>query len=344
MPSPDHQYMDRCLALAAHGAGWVAPNPMVGSVVVSNGEVIGEGFHERYGEPHAEVQAIASVTDQSRLAGSTLYVNLEPCAHHGKTPPCADLLVASRIARVVVGALDPFPQVSGRGVERLRASGIEVEIGVRERECRALNRRFLTAHEKKRPYVVLKWAETTDGFIARSDGSSKWISGEASRALVHRWRSEEQAIIAGTRTILIDDPLLTARLPGAHQPTRIVLDPRGEIPPSAKVFNGDAPTLVISGQTAHPSGCKTVPMPAQRRSIAALLETLQQHNIQSLFVEGGAVLLRAFIDSGLWDEARVFIAPAQFTDGIAAPRIEIRPASEERIENDRLLRFSNSTW
>ena len=320
------KYMERCLWLAAAGAGQVDPNPMVGSVIVCRGRIIGEGFHREYGGPHAEVHAVASVTRPELLPESTLYVNLEPCAHHGKTPPCADLIIARGIPRVVVGTRDPFPSVNGRGIEKLRHAGVEVVTGILEEECRELNRRFLTFHEKGRPWVILKWAQSADGFMDRERqeeemGRPVWITGTDARRLVHRSRAQEAAILVGRITAETDNPALTTRDWSGPHPLRMVLDPSGRLPHHLRLFDLSTPTVVV---TQHPwsekenlSFLKVFPgedLPSR------ILEYLRAARKLSLIVEGGRNTLQGFLDAGLWDEAHVYTGRVWFGKGIPAPR------------------------
>lgn len=288
----DETYMDRCLELARQGAGRVAPNPLVGAVLVHDDRIIGEGFHRQYGEAHAEVNCFAAVQEADRhlIAQSTLYVSLEPCAHFGKTPPCADRVIQERVRRVVVGCRDPFPAVDGKGIDKIRAAGINCELGVLEKECRQLNARFLCYHEKKRPYIILKWAESGDRKIAAAKKKQTAISHPLANRIVHRWRSEEAAIAVGSGTVLADDPLLTTRLWPGRNPVRVVFDRADRLTPAARVFNADADTIHLTGPQSD---------------LPTAMALLHQKGINSLLVEGGALLLQAFIDSGLWDEMRI---------------------------------------
>ncbi len=319
--------MQRCLELAAKGLGRTAPNPLVGAVLVHRGTIIGEGYHKACGSAHAEVHAIASVRDPDKLADATLYVNLEPCCHHGRTPPCTSLILEKRIPRVVVGTADPFPQVAGRGIRLLRDQGVEVETGIMAGACRNLNKRFFTHHEKKRPYVILKWAQTADGFIdvIREPGQEArptWITGQRLRMLVHKWRSEEQAIMVGPRTALMDNPRLNVRDWSGPQPVRVVLDRLLGLPETLHLFDGSQRTLIFNQmkeEVRH--NAEWVRIEFTPSPLPHLLEVLHGMNIQSLFVEGGRKTLQAFIDEDLWDEARTFIGPRFFGRGIPAPVI-----------------------
>lgn len=343
--------MRRCLALAERGAGSVAPNPMVGAVIMADGTVVGEGYHQSWGEAHAEVNAIRAVTRPELLRHSTLYVSLEPCCHFGKTPPCTDAIIEARIPRVVVATRDPFDKVSGGGIERLRQAGVEVIEGVLCREATLLNRRFFTFHLRKRPFVVLKWAQTDDRFIARSDYTSRWISGPESRALVHRWRAEESAVLVGFRTALVDDPELTVRLTAQSDrsgleraPLRVAIDPRGELPETLRLFDGSTPTAVITAASAprylgraQLLHCEA----AQHDDPHTILSLLHQRSILSVLIEGGAAVLNRFIAADLWDEARVFTAPTRFHAGIAAPILRRAPDAEQPSGEDRLALYTH---
>lgn len=356
--------MQRCLALAAKGLGYVAPNPMVGCVIVHNGILIGEGYHQKYGEAHAEVNAIASVSDKSLLADSTAYVSLEPCSHHGKTPPCSDLLIAHNVKRVVVGCLDTNPLVAGKGIEKLQNAGIEVITGVLENEARKLNKRFFTYHEKKRPYIILKWAQTKDGFISKLPPFTKkenWITNNESKKLVHSWRAQEQAIMVGTTTALLDNPALTVRLVEGKNPTRILIDKDLKVPASSNIFSNEAQTIVFTENTP-PKYFDKLNMTARGKSelvedlvrqniiyhqidftkdiALQILDYLYDKKITSLIIEGGAHTLQSFIDKGLWDEARVFTGDNYFKNGIKAPIITSATSSVQMIGDDELRVFT----
>ena len=320
--------MHRCLELASLGAGHTAPNPMVGSVLVyedrQTGEerIIGEGYHEQYGERHAEANCVASVKEEDKplIAQSTLYVSLEPCAHYGKQPPCADLIIDRRIPRVVVGCRDPFPQVNGKGIEKLLAAGVEVRIGVLEKECIELNKRFLMFNTLHRPYIVLKWAQSADGKIAGNEGRTL-ISNEYTNRLVHKWRSEEAAILVGTRTALADDPALTVRLWNGPDPIRLVIDKELRLPSTLKVFDGRSRTVVFNGlKHEEKDNLLYYQLATDSSLIHQLIIALTQLKILSVLVEGGARLLQSFIDEGFWDEARVITNnDLEIPGGLAAP-------------------------
>ena len=320
----DERFMRRCLALARCGAGRTAPNPMVGAVVVHEGRIIGEGYHRAFGGPHAEVHAIAAVRDRDLLRRSTLYVTLEPCSHHGKTPPCADLICRSGIPRVVVACVDPFPKVAGRGIGLLREAGVEVVVGVLEAEARHMNRFFLTAQTEQRPYVILKWAESADGFIdarrLHADRPPVRLSDERSTRAVHSLRAEVASILVGARTARLDDPSLTVRHWSGPSPVRILLDRRGIVPPTAHLFDGRVPTLLFTSPNnlTTPPNVTRIDVDQTQPVLQQLLQALHERQIQSLLVEGGAELHSHFIREGLWDEAHVETAPILLRDGVRA--------------------------
>ena len=333
--------MRRALQLAMNGLGHVSPNPVVGCVVVLDGKIIGEGYHQKYGGPHAEVNAINSVADKPKIKEATVYVTLEPCSHHGKTPPCADLLIAHQVKRVVVAAGDPNPLVNGRGIEKLRAAGIEVDSGVCENEAKDQNIRFNTFFQKNRPYIILKWAQTKDGFIARSDYSSKWISNSLSRQLVHKWRTEEDAILIGKNTAIHDNPRLTSRDWKGKSPLRIVLDRQKVLDKSLNLFTDKQSTLVYTLKAPEVIKQTEWIQLNENQFLGNVLADLHQRKIQSLIIEGGSTTLQAFIEVGLWDEARVFIGDNSFIEGISAPKLNIEPTSETKILEDRLMTYYN---
>ncbi|SIO04819.1 diaminohydroxyphosphoribosylaminopyrimidine deaminase [Chitinophaga niabensis] len=327
--------MQRCVDLSQTGMGAVAPNPMVGSVLVHEGRIIGEGFHRVYGQAHAEVNCINSVPEelQSLIPKATMYVSLEPCAHHGKTPPCADLIIARKIPKVVVGCVDTFSAVAGKGIQRMKDAGIEVITGVLEEACRAVNRRFFTFHEKKRPYIILKWAQSADGFIAPPDGQPVRISNPYTDRLVHQWRTREMAIMVGKHTALKDDPKLTARLWPGRQPLRIVIDRRLEVPGHYQLHSEEAPTIFVSEDTFDFS----------KDIIPQLLTRLHADNIQSMIVEGGAHLLQQFIDN-VWDEARVITGKHALGGGLPAPVLHNALLQEElEVQGDLISMYTSST-
>lgn len=325
----DTQYMRRCLQLARIAQGNTYPNPLVGCVIVHNGKIIGEGWHKKAGSPHAEVQAIGSVKDKSILSQSTLYVNLEPCNHFGKTPPCVDIILKYRIPKVVVGISDPFSQVAGKGIKRLQSSGCEVVVGVLERECYQLNKRFFTFHLKKRPYIILKWAESEDGFIAPVSSENQKntrISNIYAHQQVHQIRAEEASILIGTNTALQDNPQLNTRLFKGKNPIRLVIDRVLKIPKSYHLWSDGISTIFFTEKTnidLIPPHIKLVnldfscPLPQQ------IIAYLYNKQIQSVLVEGGAILLQQFIDSGLWDEVIVYKGDVRLQGGVKAPVLKI---------------------
>jgi diaminohydroxyphosphoribosylaminopyrimidine deaminase/5-amino-6-(5-phosphoribosylamino)uracil reductase len=330
----NEKYIKRCIELAKNGLGTTYPNPLVGSVIVYNNEIIGEGWHRKSGEPHAEVNAVNSVKDKSLLPKSTIYVSLEPCSHFGKTPPCCDLIIAHKIPNVVIGTIDPFAKVAGNGIKKLIEAGKNVTVGVLEDECNELNKRFFTFHNKKRPYIILKWAESLDGFIApKSKENQKpvWITNEYSRQLVHKWRSEEQAILVGTTTVIDDNPSLTTRDWSGNHPIRIVLDQNNRIPKESHIFDNQAKTILLSNNEIDYS----------KNIGAQIAEYLFSMNVQSVIIEGGRQTLQTFIDDNIWDEARVFKGGSSFKTGTKAPIISGINTKKETILNDELLIFFN---
>lgn len=333
------------MELGKKGLGTTAPNPMVGCVIVHDGKIIGEGFTSPYGGPHAEVNAINAVKNKSLLAKATLYVSLEPCSHHGKTPPCSDFIIKHKIPRVVIGIEDPHEKVAGKGIQRLNEAGCEVTVGILQETCRSHHKRFLCFHEKKRPYIILKWAETQDGFIAPistargNEPKPFWISNRFCKQRVHQWRSQEQAILVGTETVLKDNPKLTTRDWIGKSPIRIVLDRNLRIPSSFRVFDGLAKTLVFTEITDTSKYVNTVDYEVidfSKPIGSALCKVLHQKGISSLIVEGGSKTLQSFIDEGLWDEARIFTGPTRLKKGLAAPKISGKLDSVVPILTDTL--------
>lgn len=340
----DEKYMLRCFELAILGLGKVAPNPMVGAVIVYNNEIIGEGYHQKYGEAHAEVNAVNSVKDQSLLSKSTIYVSLEPCAHFGKTPPCADLLVKHQCKKVVISCIDTFSEVAGKGVQRLKDAGIEVVTGVLESEGRELNKRFFTFHEQKRPFVILKWAQTKDGFIDKirqtGEFGINWITGPETKKEVHKWRSQEPAILVGKNTVINDNPSLTVRENKGKNPLRIVIDPKATLPKTLNIFNDDAPTIIFNTVTNLSSGTNNY-IQLSDLSCTNILSVLYELKVQSVIVEGGAITLQQFLDANLWDEARIFTGKPEFTCGVIAPIIKEKIVSKYKFGNDTLTIYRN---
>lgn len=337
--------MRHALELAKKGMGFVAPNPMVGCVIVHGGEIIAEGYHERFGEAHAEPNAIKQVSDEL-LQKSTLYVTLEPCNHFGKTPPCSDLIISKKIPRVIVGCLDPNPIVASKGIKKLHDAGIDIEYGILEKECRELNKRFFCFQEKKRPYIILKWAQTQDGFISKfpvpENKEENWISSPASKQLVHQWRSEEQAILVGYNTALSDNPQLTTRLVNGNNPTRIVIDKHLKLPPHLNIFNKEAKTIVFNEvMDSINSNIHYIKIDTGNL-LNEILHQCYLHNISSIIIEGGAKTLNHFISQNLWDEARIFVNPhLHFRAGIAAPEIEIHSIQSQPVGTDLLYTLYN---
>jgi len=350
-----HQkYMNRCIELAKMGEGHTYPNPLVGSVIVYNGKIIGEGFHRKYGDPHAEVNAINSVKDKSVLSESTIYVNLEPCAHHGKTPPCADLIISTGIKKVVVATIDPFAEVAGKGIERMIEAGIDVTVGVLEDEARFLNRRFFTFHEKKRPYIIIKWAQTLDGFIdsERLDNNTpKWITNDASRTIVHSWRANEMGIMIGTNTAKMDNPNLNVREWAVNNPVRIVLDRTLRLSPELNVFDSSQNTIIYAGNNASSKKnieqfegkdkVEIVIVDYAKDVISEILDDLYNRGIQSIIVEGGTKLIESFYKNSQWDELRVFTGNTFFGKGVKAPEVIGELYYEQRIDECCLFTYLN---
>jgi len=332
----DEQFMLRALELAQAGRGLVSPNPLVGSVIVYDGRIVGEGWHKQYGGPHAEVNAVNSVADKNVLAESTIYVNLEPCSHVGKTPPCADMLVERKLKRVVIANLDTNPLVSGRGVTKLQAAGIDVTTGILEGKGRELNKRFFTAMEKRRPYIILKWAQTADGFLAREDGDSKWISNELSRQLVHKWRTEEDAVLVGRGTVMYDNPRLNVRDWSGRNPVRVVVDRSLKLSGALHVFDGTQKTILYNTEKeGEDERCTKIRL-SGKDFLKDLVSSLLRQKIQSIIIEGGAQILNAFLESGFWDEARVFTSHNTFHKGLPAPTPRGNLLRSEMILNDTL--------
>lgn len=340
------KYIARCIELAKNGFGTTYPNPMVGSVIVYNGQIIGEGWHQKAGEPHAEVNAIRSVKDPSLLDKATIYVSLEPCSHFGKTPPCCDLIIEKKIPNVVIGTIDSNIKVAGNGIKRLKEAGTSVVVGVLEKECYELNQRFFTFHEKKRPYIILKWAQTQDGFLApleKNEQKPVWITNPYSRQWVHKWRTEEQAILVGTQTVIDDNPQLNARDWEGNSPIRIVIDQNNRIPKTAHIFDNQVKTIVFSKNKNIPTSENTIfeVIDFQENIANQMVERLYQHQIQSVIIEGGTQTLQTFIDANLWDEARVFIGPIVFGKGKKAPILPSFLAQKKHILEDELLIIRN---
>ncbi|TXD85172.1 bifunctional diaminohydroxyphosphoribosylaminopyrimidine deaminase/5-amino-6-(5-phosphoribosylamino)uracil reductase RibD [Subsaximicrobium wynnwilliamsii] len=345
------KYINRCIQIGENGLGTTAPNPMVGSVIVHEHCIIGEGFTSPFGGNHAEVNAIHSVKDKALLKNATLYVTLEPCSHFGKTPPCSDLIIKHKIPKVVIGCLDENPQVAGKGIANLEAAGCRVTVGILEAECKQHHKRFFTFHNKKRPYVILKWAETQDGFIAPKHKEKQepvWITNPYSRQLVHKWRAQEQAILVGTNTVWEDNPSLTVRDWTGRNPLRFVLDQKLKLPQTANIYNRDAETLIITSEasknkTLNPDwNLKYINWNLKHSIAKQICSILFKNNINSVIIEGGAQTLQNFINENLWDEARVFTGTNRFGTGVAAPQFSAELISETQLLNDTLIIYANN--
>lgn len=340
--------MRRCLELAVKGLGSTAPNPMVGCVIVHKDRIIGEGFHRMYGGPHAEVMAINSVLDITLLTDSVLYVNLEPCSHFGKTPPCTGLICEKNIPAVISGTLDPNPIVSGKGIQFLKEKGMNVVTDILKAECINLNKRFFTFHMKKRPFIILKWAQTKDCFIDvdRQEHGTKritWITDEASRRLVHKWRAEEQAILVGSRTVMMDNPRLTTRNWPGKNPLRLVIDREGSLSGDLKILDGSVETVIFTYKPKRDqTNLKYFLLDRNKDSISTVLEFLYTNNIQSLIVEGGKMLIDEFLRQEIWDEARVFTGNVTFGKGIPAPVLLSEPVEQFEFAESLLKIYKNS--
>ncbi|WP_025740004.1 bifunctional diaminohydroxyphosphoribosylaminopyrimidine deaminase/5-amino-6-(5-phosphoribosylamino)uracil reductase RibD [Aquimarina pacifica] len=340
-------YIKRCIELAKNGLGSTYPNPLVGSVIVLNNRIIGEGWHYQAGKPHAEVNAIESVKDSSTLKDATIYVSLEPCSHFGKTPPCSDLIIQKGIKKVVIGTIDPFAKVSGNGIKKLINAGCDVTVGVLEKECKELNTRFFTFHTQKRPYIILKWAETKDGYIAPVSKDKRepfWITNPYSKQIVHKWRSEEQAILVGNKTVVLDNPQLTVRNWHGNHPIRVVIDRSGIIPDNSAVFDQTTKTIIITSKESTKKNTNTIiyeTINTKDNLAAEVCEILYKHNIQSIIIEGGTRTILSFLNANLWDESRVFVGNSIFGAGTKAPDISGKLISTSQIINDTLSIYHN---
>ncbi len=336
-------YMSRCIELALKGAGNVAPNPMVGAVLVYKDRIIGEGWHEQYGKAHAEVNCITSVKkeDEAFIEQSVMYVSLEPCAHYGKTPPCANLIIEKKIPTVVIGCRDPFKEVDGKGIEKLQSAGVEVVTGVLEKECKGLNKRFFAFHTQHRPYIILKWAQTANGKIAAGNNDRLLISNDYSNRLVHKWRSEEASILVGTNTALLDNPSLTNRMWEGHHPIRLVVDMDLRLPASLHVMDGTVPTIVFNTvKHEEKNNLLFYQVTNDVSLVHQICHALYQLNIQSVLVEGGAHLLQSFIDANMFDEIRVITnTQMEIPEGIAAPDIQDFSVADTFQLNADTIRF-----
>lgn len=315
-------YIKRCLQIAKNGLGYTQPNPMVGCVIVVNSHIISEGYTSPYGGNHAEVNAIQAVKNKEVLKKAALYVTLEPCSHYGKTPPCSDLIIESGIKKVYIGCVDDNPDVAGKGIKNLQKAGCEVTVGILEKSCKNHHKRFFTFYNKKRPYIILKWAQTSDGFIAPKTKNAKkpvWITNSISRQLTHKWRAEEQAILVGKNTVLQDNPSLTTRDWCGKSPTRVVLANPENLPQNLNVLNQNSKTLFLLNKT-----------------VTEICNELYQNHINSVIIEGGTKTLQQFIDANLWDEARIFTNQLQFKTGTKAPKFSGKKTAEKSILNDTL--------
>jgi diaminohydroxyphosphoribosylaminopyrimidine deaminase/5-amino-6-(5-phosphoribosylamino)uracil reductase len=343
----DEKYMGRCIQLAKLAAGNVAPNPMVGAVLVFENKIIGEGYHQKYGEAHAEVNCINNVQEKNKtlIERSTIYVSLEPCAHHGKTPPCADLIIKNKIKKVVIGCQDIYKEVAGKGIEKLQNAGAEVITGILEKECKDLNKRFFTFHQKQRPYIILKWAQSANGKIGSNNNERILISNDYSNGLVHNWRAEEAAILVGTNTALKDNPSLTTRLWKGNNPVRIVIDKELRLPSGSKLFSKETNTVIFNFvKNAVEENSNFIKI-EKENFLQEMLFSLYRLNIQSVLVEGGAKTLQYFIDAGFWDEARVITNEKMVIEnGIAAPEMKnFLFVNQARYFSDVISYYQNNT-
>ena len=345
-------YIKRCIQLAKNGLGDTYPNPLVGCVIVHQDKIIGEGWHQKAGGHHAEVNAINSVKDKSLLPKATLYVNLEPCNHFGKTPPCSDLIISQQIPKVIIGAIDPYDEVAGKGVKKLKIHGCEVVVGVLVEECVELNKRFLRYHTNKRPYIILKWAETKGGFIDidrqvinGDDAKPNWITNQYSRQLVHKWRAEEQAIMIGTNTVVNDNPKLDVRSWLGKNPIRIVIDKNLRIPNNYRIFDGNVKTIIVTEKEKDLkiNNLFFEQIDFSKNIAKQICKVLYKHEIQSVIIEGGSQTLQTFIDANLWDEAKIFVGEVAFSNGILAPKIKCVESDSKMIRSDILKVFINKS-
>ena len=342
--------MQRCLELAVKGKSKVKPNPMVGSVIVYNGKIIGESYHKEYGKAHAEVNAINSVKNHNLLSESTLYVNLEPCAHHGKTPPCSDLIIEKKLKRVVIGCKDSFAKVAGKGIEKMLRAGIDVEVGILEKESLELNKAFFTYHSQKRPYIILKWAQTLDAYIdvirEPSDPIGiNWITNTNLKLIVHKWRSEESAIMVGAGTAVNDNPKLDTREWFGSNPIRILISEYDKINIFSNLLDNSTPTIVFTNKELdNYSNTEFIYVNFNLHPIKKILDILYKREIQSIIIEGGQKLLQSFINESVWDEARVLIGDKTFGNGLSAPILHQKQSSNRRYSNDTIIQYNNNKW
>jgi len=335
-------YINKCIVLARLAKGKTSPNPMVGSVIVHQDKIIGEGYHQQYGSHHAEVNAINNVKDKSLLSESTLYVNLEPCSHFGKTPPCSDLIIEHKIPKVIIGCIDTFSEVTGKGIAKMERAGIEVVVGFLEKQSRELNKRFFAFHEKKRPYIILKWAESKDGFIAPiNQTESFWMTSSISKTLVHQWRAEEDAIVVGRITAEKDNPSLTVREVEGNNPIRIVIDKDLKLSNNLNLFNQEAKTLIFNRVKTEETDSNYFIKIYFNNLTKSILQELHKRNIQSVIIEGGSKTLESFIDDNMWDEARIFTTKKELTDGVKSPNIKGEIVTANEIGGDNLEIITN---
>ena len=343
----DKKYMQRCIELALNGIGNVSPNPLVGCVIVHKGEIIGEGFHQQYGFSHAEVNAVNNVKNKELLKNSVLYVNLEPCCHQGKTPPCTDLIIKHKIPEIVIGCVDTNKKVNGKGIEILQNAGCKVSVGILEKESIELNKRFFTFHFKKKPYIFLKWAQTLDGFMdiersKKNQFETYWITNEAMKTLCHKWRSEEDAIMVGTNTAIHDNPQLTVREWNGRNPIRVIIDRELKIPKHYHIFDDSTDTLIFTTKICKSSVKTTyIQIDFSKDIIHQVLHELHKRNILSVIVEGGKFLLESIINQNLWDEATVQVGNKIFGKGLAAPSLKIKPQFIQEINDNTLIFYRN---
>jgi len=346
----DILFMQRCIYLAKKGRGYVAPNPMVGAVIVYNNKIIGEGYHRKYGEAHAEVNAINSVKNKDLLKDSTIYVSLEPCSHFGKTPPCSDLIIHHKIPNVVIGMRDPFSKVNGLGISKLKNAGCNVSVGILENECLKLNKEFITFHSKKRPYIILKWAQTLDGLIDKERNNIKtpeinWITDESCKSIVHKWRAEISAIMIGTKTAEIDNPKLNIREWAGNNPLRIIIDKNLKLSHNLHIFDKSQPTIILNNiKNEEYNNIEYYKINFNENFISTLMDFLFKRNINSLFVEGGEKLLTSFIEKNMWDEARIFTGNITFKKGVSAPKISGTLIHNENINSNNLSIIQNTSF
>ena len=344
----DETYINRCIQLAKNGLGNVAPNPLVGSVIVHNNIIIGEGFHQKFGFAHAEVNAINSVENKELLKNATIYVNLEPCAHHGKTPPCAELITKMQIPNVVIGMVDPNEKVAGKGIEILKKAGCNVKVGILEKECLDLNKRFIVNQTKKRPYIILKWAQTNDGFIdiirtPCENNRPTWITGEEMKTIVHKWRTEEDAILVGANTVIFDNPMLTSRNWKGKNPIRVLIDPLLKTPIDSAIYNDSAITYIFnSTKNETINSNHFIQIDFGNNVLENMLKTLYNNGISSIIIEGGLETHNSFIKQNIWDEARILTGNISFNKGIPAPQISGKLIENFVFKNDSLSLYYNS--